>query len=177
MAHSFDLHAPAGANKKKKILGRGSGSGKGTTSGKGNKGQKARSGGKTYVGFEGGQMPLYRRLAQRGFSNYPFKQEWQIVNLGEIEKRFEAGGTVELASLYKKGLVKGNAPVKVLANGEITKKLSFKVDGISSSAKEKIEKAGGDVTVIPAPEKARPRNKMGKGKAKTAKAKVKTGGE
>jgi large subunit ribosomal protein L15 len=67
--HDYDLHAPGGANKKKRILGRGQGSGRGTTSGKGNKGQKARSGGKTYVGFEGGQMPLYRRLAQRGFSN------------------------------------------------------------------------------------------------------------
>ncbi|MDR0321406.1 MAG: 50S ribosomal protein L15 [Treponema sp.] len=159
MAHDFNLHAPAGANKRKKILGRGQGSGHGTTSGKGNKGQNARSGGKTYVGFEGGQMPLYRRLAHRGFSNYPFKQEWQIVNLGEIEKRYEAGETVDLASLLKKGFVKGAEPVKILANGELTKKLSFKVDGVSASAKEKIEKAGGDVTVIPPPEKARPRNK------------------
>jgi len=158
MAHDFNLHAPQGANKRKRILGRGQGSGRGTTSGKGNKGQKARSGGKTYVGFEGGQMPLYRRLAQRGFSNYPFKQEWQIVNLGEIDKRYEAGDTVDLASLLKKGLVKGGAPVKILANGELTKKLSFKVDGISASAKEKAEKAGGDVTVIPRPVKARPKN-------------------
>ena len=177
MAHDFNLHAPEGANKRKRILGRGQGSGRGTTSGKGNKGQKARSGGKTYVGFEGGQMPLYRRLAQRGFSNYPFKQEWQIVNLGEIEKRFESGDTVDLASLYKKGLVKGAQPVKILANGDLTKKLSFKVDGVSASAKEKIEKAGGDVTVIPPPEKARPKNKS---KAKTAgagKKKAEAGGK
>jgi len=102
MAHDYNLHAPAGANKRKRIVGRGQGSGRGTTSGKGNKGQQARSGGKTYVGFEGGQMPLYRRLAQRGFSNYPFKQEWQIVNLGEIEKRFEAGETVTLRHFQKK---------------------------------------------------------------------------
>jgi len=165
MAHDYDLRAPEGANKKKRIIGRGQGSGRGTTAGKGNKGQQARSGGKTYVGFEGGQMPLYRRLAHRGFSNYPFKQEWQIVNLGEIEKRYEAGETVELATLHKKGLVKGVDPIKVLANGDLTKKLSFKVDGVSSSAKEKIEKVGGDVTVIPAPEKARPKNKSKKAKA------------
>jgi len=163
MAHDFNLHAPEGANKKKRILGRGQGSGRGTTAGKGNKGQKARSGGKTYVGFEGGQMPLYRRLAHRGFSNYPFKQEWQIVNLGEIDKRYESGETVDQSSLYKKGLVKDALPVKVLANGDLSKKLSFKVDGVSASAKEKIEKAGGDVTVIPQPEKARPKNKA-KGK-------------
>jgi len=170
MAHDFNLHAPAGANKKKKILGRGQGSGKGTQAGKGHKGQKARSGGKTYVGFEGGQMPLYRRLAQRGFSNYPFKQEWQIVNLGEIEKRFESGETVDLASLHKKNLIKGNAPVKILANGDFSKKLNFKVDGISAAAKEKVEKAGGDAAVIPAPEKTRPKNKMGQGKKAAKKA-------
>jgi large subunit ribosomal protein L15 len=171
MAHDFNLHAPVGANKRKKILGRGQGSGKGTTSGKGHKGQKARSGGKTYVGFEGGQMPLYRRLAQRGFSNYPFKQEWQVINLGEIEKRYEAGEIVDHASLLKKRLVKGSVPIKILANGSFSKNLSFKVDAISASAKEKVEKLGGAVTVIPPPEKARPKNK-----SKGAKA-AKTGGE
>ena len=159
MPHDFNLHAPEGANKKKKILGRGQGSGKGTTSGKGHKGQKARSGGKTYVGFEGGQMPLYRRLAHRGFSNYPFKQEWQVINLGEIEKRFEAGETVDAGSLLKKGLVKGSLPVKILANGDVSKKLSFKVDAISASAKTKVEKQGGDVTVITPPENAKSKNK------------------
>jgi len=159
MAHDFNLHAPKGANKRKKMLGRGQGSGRGTTSGKGHKGQKARSGGKTYVGFEGGQMPLYRRLAQRGFSNHPFKQEWQVINLGEIEKRFDSGETVDLTSLIKKGLVKGNAPVKILANGDFSKKLSFKVDAASATAIAKIEKQGGDITVIPAPNKAQPKNK------------------
>jgi len=163
MAHDFNLHAPEGANKKKKILGRGQGSGKGTTSGKGHKGQKARSGGKTYVGFEGGQMPLYRRIARRGFSNYPFKQEWQIINLGEIEKRYEAGETVDFSSLKKKGLIKKTHPIKILANGDISKKISFKVDAASASAISKIEKAGGNITVIPPPEskaaKAQPKNK------------------
>jgi len=148
--HDFNLHAPEGANKKKRILGRGQGSGRGTTSGKGNKGQKARSGGKTYVGFEGGQMPLYRRLAQRGFSNYPFKKEFQVVNLGEIEKRFLDGETVDTASLYGKGLVKGPAPVKILGYGELSKKLTVKIAAISASAKDKIEKAGGTVTIAEA---------------------------
>ncbi|MCL2804347.1 MAG: 50S ribosomal protein L15 [Treponema sp.] len=166
MAHDFNLHAPEGANKKKKILGRGQGSGKGTTSGKGHKGQKARSGGKTYVGFEGGQMPLYRRIARRGFSNYPFKQEWQVINLSEIEKRYEAGETVDLSSLVKKGLVKSsaNVPIKILANGELTKKLSFKVDAASEAAKAKIEKPGGDISVIPPVQKAQPKNKKAGGK-------------
>ena len=165
MAHDFDLHAPVGANKKKRIIGRGQGSGRGTTAGKGNKGQKARSGGKTYVGFEGGQMPLYRRLAHRGFSNYPFKKEWQIVNLGEIEKRYESGDTVDLASLHKKGLLKGADPVKVLGSGDFSKKLKFQVAAVSASAKEKIEKAGGDITVNPPRDKARPKNKSKKAAA------------
>jgi len=159
MAHDFNLHAPAGANKRKKVLGRGQGSGRGTTSGKGHKGQKARSGGKTYVGFEGGQMPLYRRLAQRGFSNHPFKQEWQIVNLGEIEKRYETGETVDFDSLKKKGIIKGKDPVKILANGDLSKKLIFMVDSASASAVGKIEKAGGEITVIPLPDRKQAKNK------------------
>ena len=155
MAHDFNLHAPKGANKKKKMLGRGQGSGHGTTSGKGNKGQKARSGGKTYVGFEGGQMPLYRRLAQRGFSNYPFKKTFQIVNLSEIDKRFNEGETVDEVSLFDKGLIKGRKksgafqadfPVKILGNGVLSKKLKFKIGTMSASAREKIEKSGGKLT-------------------------------
>jgi large subunit ribosomal protein L15 len=146
----FDLHAPEGANKRKRIIGRGQGSGRGTTAGKGNKGQKARSGGKTYIGFEGGQMPLYRRLAQRGFSNYPFKKVYQVVNLGEIEKRFADGETVSTASLIQKGLVKSAVPVKILADGEFTKKLVFKMGAISASAKEKITQAGGSTGGAPA---------------------------
>jgi large subunit ribosomal protein L15 len=141
----FNLHAPEGANKRKRILGRGQGSGRGTTSGKGNKGQKARSGGKTYVGFEGGQMPLYRRLARRGFSNYPFKKVFQVINLEEIEKRYNDGEAVNMATLVKKGLIKKTEPVKILGNGELTKKLNFEVGAVSASAKEKIEKAGGVV--------------------------------
>jgi large subunit ribosomal protein L15 len=157
MAHDFNLHAPPGANRRKRIVGRGQGSGRGTTSGKGNKGQQARSGGKTYIGFEGGQMPLYRRLAQRGFSNYPFKKEWQIINLNEIEKRFQADETVDPVSLFKKGLIKKNTPVKILAVCDLTKKLNVKVASVSATAKEKIEKAGGNVTVDPPAAKARSR--------------------
>ncbi|MCE1206336.1 MAG: 50S ribosomal protein L15, partial [Spirochaetia bacterium] len=95
----YQLHAPEGANRKKRIVGRGQGSGLGTTAGRGNKGQQSRSGGKTYPGFEGGQMPLYRRLPMRGFSNQPFRKEWQIVNVGDLETRFQAGDTVDAASL------------------------------------------------------------------------------
>jgi large subunit ribosomal protein L15 len=155
--HDFNLHAPEGANKQKRIVGRGQGSGRGTTAGKGNKGQKSRSGGKTYIGFEGGQMPLYRRLAQRGFSNYPFKNFFQIVNLGEIEKRYEDSETVNTVTLIRKRLIKGTlkegvvkriqAPVKILGDGKFTRKLKFSVDLISNSAKEKIEKVGGTVVV------------------------------
>jgi large subunit ribosomal protein L15 len=150
----FNLRAPVGANKKKRIVGRGQGSGLGTTAGRGNKGQQSRSGGKTYVGFEGGQMPLYRRLAHRGFSNYPFKKESIVINLREIESSFSNGDVVDLAALIAKGLAKGSLPVKILGDGDLTKKLSFKVGSkgcgivaVSVSAKDKIEKAGGSVAV------------------------------
>jgi large subunit ribosomal protein L15 len=157
MSHDFNLHAPVGANKKKRIVGRGQGSGRGTTAGKGNKGQQSRSGGKTYIGFEGGQMPLYRRLAHRGFSNHPFIKEWEIVNLGDIEVCYASGETVNAVSLIKKGLVKKNNPIKILASGEFTKKLSFNVAAVSATAKEKIEKAGGDLALNPPRDKARPK--------------------
>jgi len=152
--HDFNLQAPQGANKKKRVLGRGQASGRGTTSGRGNKGQKARSGGKIYVGFEGGQMPLYRRVAQRGFSNYPFKKISQVVNLAEIDKRYNEGETVDIASLYEKRLIRGRKKgelivvkdqVKILAVGDISKKLIFKIDLLSGTAREKILKAGGEV--------------------------------
>jgi large subunit ribosomal protein L15 len=143
--HDFDLHAPKGANKKKRIVGRGQGSGRGTTAGRGNKGQQSRSGGKTYLGFEGGQMPLYRRLARRGFSNHPFKTIYQVVNLCDIETRFDDGATVDVATLKSAGLVKGRLPVKILGNGDLTKKVDCKIEVLSASAKEKIVKAGGTV--------------------------------
>ena len=141
------LSAPQGANKKPKRVGRGSSSGLGTTAGKGNKGQQSRSGGKTYVGFEGGQMPLYRRIARKGFSNYPFKKEYVCINVELLETKFNDGETVNKDSLIERGFIssKSNSMVKVLGNGEITKKLTVEVDKVSASAKEKIEKAGGSV--------------------------------
>ena len=143
----FVLSAPEGANKKRRIVGRGSSSGRGTTAGKGNKGQQSRSGGKVYIGFEGGQMPLFRRIAQRGFSNYPFKKEFDIVNLCDIEAKYADGETVNKETLVAKGLVKNSAVlVKVLGNGDLTKKVTVAVDKVSASAKEKIEKIGGTVT-------------------------------
>lgn len=142
----FNLHAPEGASKKKRIIGRGDGSGRGGTAGKGNKGQQSRSGGKTYPGFEGGQMPLYRRLPHRGFSNYPFRKEYQIVNLRDIEGKFQAGDTVDTVSLFMKGLVhKPELPVKVLGEGGISVAITLSVDAVSSSAKAKVEAAGGKV--------------------------------
>ena len=146
----FTLRAPEGANKKPKRVGRVSSSGLGTTAGKGNKGQQSRSGkGTPYVGFEGGQMPLYRRIAQRGFSNSPFKKEFAIINLVDLEAKYADGETVNRTSLKEKGLVgKIVDGIKVLGNGEISKKLTVEVEKISASAKEKIEKAGGSVKVI-----------------------------
>ena len=142
----FNLYAPEGANKKKRIVGRGSSSGRGTTAGRGNKGQQSRSGGKVYVGFEGGQMPLYRRIAKRGFSNYPFRKEYEVINLGELEVRYENGETVNRESLILKGLVKKvSAMVKILGDGDFSKKLTVDVEKVSASAKAKIEKAGGTV--------------------------------
>lgn len=142
----FNLTVPEGATHKKKIVGRGSSSGWGKTSGKGHKGQQARSGGKVYAGFEGGQMPLYRRVAKKGFSNYPFKKEFYVVNLAMLETKYSDGETVNKESLMQKGLLrKGSLYVKVLGTGDITKKLTVDVDRISASAKEKIEKAGGTI--------------------------------
>jgi len=143
------LSAPQGANKKPKRVGRGSSSGLGTTAGKGNKGQQSRSGGKTYVGFEGGQMPLYRRIAHKGFSNYPFKKEYFCINVSQLEEQFNDGDTVSAETLAAKGFIskKTVTMVKVLGNGEITKKLTVAVDKVSESAKAKIEKAGGTVKV------------------------------
>ncbi len=146
------LSAPQGANKNPKRVGRGSSSGLGTTAGKGNKGQQSRSGGKTYIGFEGGQMPLYRRIAHKGFSNYPFKKEYVCINLDQLEAKFDNGATVDKEALKEKGFIskKTDTLVKVLGNGDLTKKLTIVVDKVSASAKAKIEKAGGSVTTAEA---------------------------
>ena len=140
------LRAPKGASKKKSIVGRGRSSGSGKTSGKGHKGQKARSGGGVRTGFEGGQMPLYRRVAARGFSNYPFKTEYVVVNVSSLEKLYADGEKVNLGTLVQKGLVKKSEKlVKILGGGDLKKKQKVSVPAVSASAKDKIEKAGGSV--------------------------------
>jgi large subunit ribosomal protein L15 len=142
----YNLHAPAGATTKRRRVGRGQGSGLGTTAGRGNKGQQSRSGGKTYPGFEGGQMPLYRRLPHRGFDNSMFRKDWQIVNLDRVEAKYAAGEVVDGPSLVAKGLIKkAEGLVKILGDGNVTKALVFQVDKVSAQAKAKIEKAGGKV--------------------------------
>ncbi len=134
------------ARKQRKRLGRGQGSGHGKTAGRGHKGANSRSGRGVRMGFEGGQMPLQRRLPKRGFTNI-FKKVYAIVSLGDLD-RFEAGSTVDRAALVKAGLIKKSSTlVKVLANGEITRALSVDVDKISRAAREKIEAAGGTVVV------------------------------
>lgn len=140
------LIAPCGANKKMKKVGRGAGSGLGKTSGKGHKGQNARSGGGVRPGFEGGQMPLFRRVARRGFSNYPFKYSFAVVNVADLENKFEDGDTVTWEALVENGLIKAkDVLVKILGDGELTKKLTVEMLDMSASAKEKIEKAGGKI--------------------------------
>jgi large subunit ribosomal protein L15 len=141
---AFNIRAPKG-QKKKKMLGRGVGSGHGKTAGKGNKGQKARAGGGVRLGFEGGQMPLFRRIARRGFSNMPFKKEFQVVNVSDLN-RFADGDVVSPATLAAKGLArKKGVAVKILGTGELAKRLVIEGVSVSSSAREKIAKLGGEV--------------------------------
>ena len=132
----------------RKRVGRGPGSGTGKTSGKGHKGQNARSGGGVRPGFEGGQLPLFRRLSKRGFNNYNFRTVYATVNVGDLE-RFEEGTTVTKELLIETGLVtKELDGVKILGNGELTKKLTVKANKFSSTAKAKIENVGGTTEVI-----------------------------
>ena len=139
------LKAPKGGAKKKKIRGRGYATGKGIRCGRGNKGQNARAGGGVRLGFEGGQMPLYRRIARRGFSNGPFKKEYSIVNVGQLENKFEDGDLVNNQSLLEKGLIgKKGTNVKILGNGEISKKLKIDVAKVTQSALSKITGSGGE---------------------------------
>jgi large subunit ribosomal protein L15 len=134
-----------GAKHRRKRLGAGESSGHGKTSGKGHKGQKARSGGSIRPGFEGGQMPLIRRLPKRGFSNVQFSTRFAIVNVSQLND-FEDGAVIDEAILRKKKLIRGRLDgVKILGNGELSRKLTIKADKVSASAREKIERAGGTV--------------------------------
>ncbi len=139
-----NIKSPRGANKRKKRLGCGPGSGHGKTSGRGHKGQGQHAGSKTYAGFQGGNVPLFRHLPKRGFKTK--KREYEVVNLKDIEERFSQGEEVSVESLRRKGLIKSrNVEIKILGQGNISKPLIFKVKHFSRSAFKKIEALGGKV--------------------------------
>ncbi len=143
---AFELKAPKGANRSKKVLGRGRATGTGKTSGRGHNGQKSRSGGGTRLGFEGGQMPLFRRVAARGFSNQPFKVEYVGVNVSLLNERYIDGEKVNHETLVEKGLIKKSEKnVKILGDGELDKKLEVEIKKVTAGARDKIAKAGGSV--------------------------------
>ena len=160
----MDLNGVSTGVQKRKLkrrVGRGIGSGQGKTSGLGSKGQYASAGARLPSGlFEGGQMPLYRRFPKRGFSNARFQKDWAVVNVGDIEALYDAGTAVDMAALKKTRLVVGTYDgVRILGDGELTKKITVKANHFSKTAKEKIEKAGGTCELIPPPKKP-VRNKM-----------------
>ncbi len=143
-----ELSPVPGSTKERKRIGRGPASGQGKTAGKGHKGQKARAGRGMQIGFEGGQMPLQRRIPKRGFNNI-FRKEFATVNIASLDKVFNDGDTVTIEALIASGLVKKTLDgVKVLGNGEISKKLTVQVNAYSETAKSKIEAAGGKAEVV-----------------------------
>ena len=158
MLQLSNLKPYKGANKRRKVVGRGLGSGHGTFSGKGIKGQKARSGGKIPTGFEGGNMPLQRQLPKkRGFTSLQAKA--QTVNLKDIAEKFPANSTINPKELFNKGIVKdSNATVKILGQGSISRAFSFENVMISASAREKVEKAGGKIAEYKTPKEVRKEN-------------------
>jgi len=170
MSSSIRLHNSKprpGSRHRVKRLGCGESSGHGKTSGKGHKGQKARSGGSIRLGFEGGQMPLIRRIPKRGFNNAAFKITYAPVNLVDLEK-LDVSGLIDEKALREAGLVNGTWDgVKVLGDGTLTKKLSLKIDAVSASAREKIEKAGGSIEIVAL--KSYPARNSAKVNAKTSK--------
>lgn len=143
-----NLRPAKGSTHKKKRLGRGPGTGLGKTAGRGEKGQKSRSGYSSKIGFEGGQMPLHRRLPKRGFTNI-FKKHWIEVSLAALDRNFDANTEITPEVLHKRGIIKkAKHDIVVLGNGDISKALKISAHRFTRSAKEKIEKAGGTVTVI-----------------------------
>ena len=143
-----NLHPAPGSTHKKKRIGRGPGSGTGKTAGKGHKGQKSRSGYSSKRGFEGGQMPLQRRLPKRGFTNI-FKKEWIEISLAKIEESFRSGDVVTPEVLHDRGLIKkAKHDLVILGTGEVSKSLNISAHRFTKTAKVKIEKAGGTATVI-----------------------------
>ncbi len=146
---SNEITALAGRHKKRRRVGRGSGSGYGCTAGRGNKGARSRAGSLPPKTFEGGQMPLFRRLPKRGFSNVRFAKRYEIVNVSSLENRFENGTTVDAAMLASVGLVDdASSRVKILGSGDLTKKLNVVAHKFSKSAEQKISECGGSVKVV-----------------------------
>lgn len=145
-----ELPGDPGRKQKKKRLGRGEASGRGKTSGHGHKGKQARSGSGPGAHFEGGQMPLIRRIPKFGFKN-PFRVEYEVVNVSSLEKKFEAGATVDRKALEDARLIRTNKPVKILGQGDLAKALNVKAEAFSSSAREKITAAGGTVEQLGKP--------------------------
>jgi len=143
------LYPAIGSKHKRKIIGRGEGSGHGGTSTRGMKGQLARSGEGRHPGFEGGQMPLLRRIPKRGFSNRRFQKEYSTVNISQLEEKFESGAEINPSLLYESGLVKKKKlPVKILGDGSLTKKFIIKAQAFSKSAAEKIKSCGGTIDLL-----------------------------
>jgi large subunit ribosomal protein L15 len=138
-----DLYPFPEERKTRKRVGRGSGSGLGCTAGKGNKGQNSRAGSGKAAGFEGGQMPLQRRLPKRGFKNHPFRIRYAIVNLADLLTHFAGKTEISLEDIYARGLARSGSPVKVLGDGELAVALTVEAHRFSASAREKLEKAGG----------------------------------
>jgi large subunit ribosomal protein L15 len=153
-----DVYGIRVKRKKRHRVGRGQGSGWGTTSGRGNKGAGQRSGNVIRLHFEGGQMPIYRRLPKKGFSNAPFKLVYHVVNVGDLEKVCEAGATVDLDALKKVGYAPKKAKfLKVLGWGEISKALQIRAHAVSKGARAKIEAASGSIEILPAEREHRPK--------------------
>lgn len=144
----MSLHAPAGSVRNRKVVGRGQGTGRGCTSGRGNKGQKSRTGYSRKAGFEGGQMPLARRVPKRGFNNSSYEKKCQIVKTGDLN-RFEEGAVVDFDALLEKRLISRKIRfVKLLSGGDLTVKLQVKVHRVSRQAARQVEQAGGTLEII-----------------------------
>jgi large subunit ribosomal protein L15 len=164
-----ELSPAKGSNRGIKRIGRGHGSGWGKTSGKGHKGQWSRSGGGVRPGFEGGQTALARRMPKRGFTNAPFKTEYAVINIRDLQSRFESGAVVDEQAIMDCGLIsKPLDGIKVLGTGELTKSLNVTVTKFSESAKQKIENAGGKANELPAKAKFLPNNENARKRAAKA---------
>ena len=152
-----ELFPFAEERKTRKRVGRGAGSGLGCTAGKGHKGQNARSGGGVPAGFEGGQMPLQRRLPKRGFKNYPFRNRYEVINLAILVAHFEGQNEISLEDIYARGLAKNGCPVKILGDGDISVALKIEAHKFSASAIEKLQKAGGEAKALEVEQTEKPK--------------------